>query len=417
MKIRNLNVMFELNNFKISFFLAWKSISKGSKGTIALTILIMALAYINLVFVSSILLGIISTMDTQAVNNQLANIVIEPEEDETYIKQAKSLQTKVNTVPGVIGSSAHYAASAVFSFDKDKDGENIKTGSYVLKSINPAEEIKTTNVYKAMVAGEYLKEIDRDKIIIGKEISGKYGSSFENQALGVDIGDKIILNFKNGIKREYEIKGIFATKFIDADLMAFVTKKEMESILGLNDQASEIIVKTRDTGNESKYIKEFRELGISKEKIKPWRDYMGMSESLSDSLGIIRLIISGIGLIVAGITIFIVIFISVTNKKKQIGILKAIGIEEKVIIKSYVIQAIFYAVLGVGMGLTFTYFAMIPYFLKNPLEFPMGPVSLAASLEDLLINSFSLIAAAMVAGFFPSYRVVKQDIVKTIWGA
>lgn len=409
--------MFGFNNFRISFFLAWKSISKGNKGTLALTILIMALAYVNLVFISSILLGILDTMNRQAINNQVANIVIEPEEDETYIKQTKSIQAKVNSVPGVMGSSARYVVGAVFSFDEDKDGKNINTGSYTIKSIVPEDEMRTTITHKRIAAGEYLKESDRDKIILGKEISGGFGASMENQSLGVKVGNKINLSFKNGITREYTIKGIFDAKNIDSDMTAFVTKKEMESILGLSDRASEIIIKTKDTGNEGNYIKEFREIGIAKEKIKTWKEYMGMVEGLSDSLGVIRIIISTIGLVVAGITIFIVIFISVTNKKKQIGILKAIGIEEKVIIKSYVIQAIFYAVLGVGMGLAFTYFAMIPYFLKNPLEFPMGPVSLAASLEDLLINSFSLIAAAMVAGFFPSYRVVKQDIVKTIWGA
>ncbi|MFA6097320.1 MAG: FtsX-like permease family protein [Candidatus Paceibacterota bacterium] len=409
--------MMGLNNLKISFFLAKKSITKGNKSTIALTILIMALAYINLVFISSILMGIIDTMNRQAINNQVANIVIEPEKDETYIKQVRAVLTKVNSVPGVIGSSAHYATGAVFSFDENKDGENINTGSFAVKSIDPADEKKTTIIYKGIVSGSYLDENDRNKIILGKEIAGGFGASMENQALGVKVGDKIELSFKNGIKREYEIKGVFDAKNIDSDLMAFITRKEMESILNLNDRATEIIVKTRDTGNEEKYIRQFRDLGLTKEEIKPWKDYMGMVDSLSDSLGVIRIIISIIGLVVAGITIFIVIFISVINKRKQIGILRAIGIEEKIIIRSYVIQAMFYAILGVGMGLFLTYFFLIPYFEKNPLDFPMGPVGLVATFNDLAINSLSLIAAAIVAGFIPSWQATREDIVKAIWGA
>ncbi len=408
--------MFNANDFKISFFLAKKSIVKGNKSTLALTILIMALAYINLVFVSSILMGIIDTMNKQAINNQVANIVIEPEEDETYIKQVKAIRAKVNSVPGVVGSSAHYVVGAVFSFDEDKDGENINTGSYAVKSIVPEDEMRTTIIYKGMVAGEYLKESDRDKIILGKEIAGGYGGGMENNALDVEVGDKIDLSFKNGVIREYTIKGIFDAKNIDSDLMAFITKKEMESVLGLNDRASEIIIKTKDTGNEEKYIKKFRELGIKKEEIKPWGDYMGMVDSLSDSLSVIRIIISVIGLVVAGITIFIVIFISVINKKKQIGILKAIGIEESIIVKSYIIQAIFYAVLGVGAGLFITYFALIPYFIDNPLNFPMGPVSLVATSTDLVFNSLSLVMAAIIAGFIPSWQVARESIVKSIWG-
>jgi len=409
--------MLNINDLKISFFLARKSIVKGNKSTIVLTILIMALAYINLVFISSILMGILKTMDTQAVNNQFANIVIEPEEDETYIKQVKSIQTKIDSIPGVIGSSAHYVVGAVFSFDKNKDGKNVKTQSYQLKSIAPEEEMRTTDIYKNMVAGSYLDESDRDKILIGREVSGKYGSNFENQALGADVGDKITLSFKNGIQREYEIKGIFFSKYIDADMMAFVTKKEMESVLNLNDRASEIIIRTNDSGDEGRYINEIRKLGIIKEKIKPWQDYMGMSKSISESLGTIRFMVSLIGLVVAGITIFIVIFISVVNKKKQIGILKAIGMNENIIIKSYIIQALFYAICGVGMGLMITYFIIIPYFENNPLDFPMGPVSLVATFEDHAINTFSLMTAAIIAGFIPSWQVTREDIVKAIWGA
>jgi len=409
--------MFNFNSLRISFFLAKKSISKGNKSTIALTILIMALAYINLVFISSILMGILRTMDTQAVNNQFANIVIEPEEDETYIKQVRSIQAKINSIPGVIGSSAHYTGGAVFSFDKDKDGKNVKSQSFQFKSISPDEESKVTDISKSVTIGNYLEESDRDKILIGKEISGKYGSNMESVSLGADVGDKITLTFKNGVQREYEVKGIFMSKYIDTDIIAFITKKEMESVLNQSDRASEIIVKIKDTGNETHYINEIRKLGITKEKIKPWQDYMGMSKSLSESLSTIRFMISMIGLVVAGITIFIVIFISVINKKKQIGILKAIGMEEKIIIKSYVIQALFYSVCGVGMGLLITYFTIIPYFEKNPLDFPMGPVSLVATSQDLAVNMFSLIIAAIIAGFIPAWQVTKEDIVKAIWGA
>ncbi len=408
--------MFKLNNLKTSFFLARKSIQHGNKGTIILTILIMALAYINLVFISSILMGIIDTMNKQAINNQVANIVIEPEKDETYIKQVKSILAKINSVPGVVGSSAHYTVGSVFSFDENNDGENVNTGSYVIKSISPKDEMKTTIIHKKIVAGEYLDENDRNKIIIGKEISGGFGGGLENQSLGVKVGNKIELSFKNGIKREYEVKGIFDSKNIDSDLMAFVTKKEMESILSISDGASEIIVKTKETGREIEYIKKFRELGIVKEEIKSWREYMGMVDSLSNSLGVIRIIISAIGLVVAGITIFIVIFINVVNKRKQIGILKAVGIEEDIIVNSYMIQAIFYAILGVGTGLAIAYFLIMPYFANNPLDFPMGPVSLVATSRDLAINSLSLIAAAIIAGFLPSWKVAKEDIVKSVWG-
>jgi putative ABC transport system permease protein len=269
-----------------------------------------------------------------------------------------------------------------------------------------------------MVSGKYLEKNDRDKIILGREVSGGYGAAFENEGLGgVDTGDKIDVIFGNGIKREYEIKGIFSTKNIGCDQLAFITQKEMESVLGRYNMASEIIVKIEDTGQEQKYIKEFRELGIVKEEIKPWTEYMGFTASITESFDMISIMLGAIGAIVAGITIFIVIYVSVVNRKKQIGILKAIGMRERIIVRSYILQALFYAILGIGAGLILIYFLIVPYFIKNPLDFPMGWVSLAVTQNNLIISSISLIAAAIIGGFIPSRRGAKESIIDAIWGS
>ena len=69
-------------NLKTSFFLAFTSIKRGNKGTLAMTILIMTLAYINLVFISSVFGGIVEAINTQSIDNLYSNIVIEPAIDE-----------------------------------------------------------------------------------------------------------------------------------------------------------------------------------------------------------------------------------------------------------------------------------------------------------------------------------------------
>lgn len=407
-----------LKSRKISFFLAYKSITRGSKGTLALTILIMALAFINLIFISSIFLGIITTMNKGAIENMFGNIMVEPEKDEDYIKQVKSIQGKINAVPGVIGSSPHYVMGAIISYDKNKDGRDIKSGTWPVKSINIEDEKRVTKIHQAMVAGEYLEKTDRNKIILGKEISGGYGSMEEFRNLkGVKVGDEVKVVFSNGIQREYKVKGIFNTKFIGADEMALVTEKEMESVLGAHNMASEIVVKIEQTGQEDKYIKEFRRMGIVKEEIKPWTELMGFSASVTKSFDMISLILGMIGSVVAGITIFIVIFVNVVNRRKQIGILKAIGMQEETIIRSYILQALFYAILGIGLGLILIYFLIIPYFIKNPLDFPMGWVSLAVTKNNIITSCVSLIIAAIIGGFIPSRRGARESILKAIWGA
>ncbi|MCK5510623.1 hypothetical protein KAI65_03720 [Candidatus Parcubacteria bacterium] len=74
------------DNIKISIFLAYKSIIRGNKGTLFLTIFIMTLAFVNLIFISSIFQGMILAVNEQSINNLYGNVVIEPEKDEPYIK-------------------------------------------------------------------------------------------------------------------------------------------------------------------------------------------------------------------------------------------------------------------------------------------------------------------------------------------
>jgi len=401
---------------KISFFLAYKSITRGSKGTSALIILIMTLAFVNLIFISSIFLGLITALNKGALEYELGNIIIGPEEDETYIKRVEDIKILVDGTPGVIGSSAHYVTAAMFSYDEDNDGKGIKSGTWVIKSICPDDEEQVTKIHEAMVAGEYLDKSDRHKIILGKEISGGYGCTEEHKSLKVSVGDEIKVAFSNGVQREYEVKGIFNTRFIDTDMFALITEKEMESVLGVRNRASEIIVKIDHTGEEASYIEEFRRIGLLKEDIRPWTEELGFMATISESFDMISFILGAIGSVVAGTSIFIVIYVNVVNRRRQIGILKAIGMREQIIVNSYILQALFYAISGVGLGLALVYYLLIPYFAANPLDIAFGRVSLAVTENALIISGLSLIVAAIVGGFIPSWRAARESILKAIWG-
>jgi putative ABC transport system permease protein len=130
----------------------------------------------------------------------------------------------------------------------------------------------------------------------------------------------------------------------------------------------------------------------------------------------ISIILGAIGTVVAGVTIFIIIFVSIVNKRKQIGILKAIGMKESTIILSFVMQAIFYAVIGIIFGVSIILFLIRPFFINNPLDFPVGWVSLKITFNIIRISNISLVIAALIGGFIPAFRGTKESILDTIWG-
>ncbi len=405
-----------MDKLNTALFLAYKAIVRGNIGTTILTISVMVLAFVNLLFLSSILLGLVNTMNRQGVDNLYANIVIEPDSEDKMISNASRVMTTVNGVPGVIGSSRHYKIGGFFTFDRNKNNQEVKSGQYSVISIDPNKEKKITNINKSIVYGNYLEENDRNKIVIGKDLAGGKSGSFEKDSLGgINVGEEVTVSFENGVTRVYEVKGIFNSKFVQSDKAAFITNDEMESILGIANAAHEIIVKTEDGVAESYYIEKFSSMGI-KEDIYPWTDYMGMTESFSKSFTLIRTLLSAIALLVAGITIYIVIYINVLNNKKQIGILRAIGIDKKIIIISYTVQALFYAISGIVIGLVALNLILVPYFQVHPLEFPVGDVHLEIVQTELVLSAVSLTIAGFISGFLPTRQITNKTILDSIWG-
>jgi putative ABC transport system permease protein len=394
---------------KVSAFLAYKSIAKGNKGTTLLTILIMALAFVNLMFMSSLFAGLTDASENQVIEALYSNIVIEPKDEEIYIKDPDSILTKVDSVPGVLGTSAQYITASTITHEE-------KSGAWTVRSVNPDDEIMVSSVPELMITGEYLSKYDRGEIVIGKEIAGGHGGSLEHLSLGgVVVGDTLEVAFKNGVRREYRIKGIFDTNFIQSNQLAYITEKEMESVLGTSDMASQILVKTEGKGGEDKYVEQFTMLGVH-EDVKTWSVYAGIVATITQSFNAINALISVIGFFVAGITIFIVIYVSTVSKRRQMGILRAIGIKESIIVRSYVFQAIFYALCGCIAGLMVMFTILVPYYTMHPLVFPMGDVTLVIEQKNAITRGVGLIAAAMVAGFIPSWRAVRETILDAIWG-
>ena len=398
-----------LSNLRVSLFLAYKSITKGNKGTLILTIFILSLVFVNLFFIASLFLGLTDTMGNQVINTLYSNVVIEPKKDEKYISDIHSLEQKIRSIPGVEGISAQYVTSATLSY-KDK------SGAWSVRSVNPDNAMTVTTIHNFMIDGEYLSKLDTNEIILGKEIPGGYGGDQEQLSLGgVRVGDSIDVLFNNGIKKSYRVKGVFDVTFTQANNIAYISQREMESVFGLEDKASQILIKTKDRGNEERYVKQLLELGI-KENIKPWTIYAASIKNITRSFDMISMLISAIGLFVASVTIFIIIYVSTISKRRQIGILRAVGIKESIVIYSYIFQALFIVICGTVIGLFFMFFVLKPWFVGHPLKFPVGFVSLLILPENILINAISLIAVALIAGFVPSWIAVRETIIDAIWG-
>lgn len=406
-------------DLKVALFLGFKSIVNGHKGTIVLMIFILSLAFVNLIFVASILNGITDTINNQLINNSVANIVIDPQEEPTrkdYILNAKELRQSIEYLPGVVATAGRYRLTATFSYDKDKDGD-FKYGTWEVIGVDPQEEPLVTGISDNIIAGRYLEGRGSGDIVLGSDIAGGYGAVEEFKSLGgVGVGEKVRLDFGNGSTREYTVQGISRVRFILIDQIAYITKKEAQSILRVSDnKVSQILVKIDKTGNEDFYIEKIKEMAPNL-KVRKWTEYTSIVGDLTKSFDLIAAMISVIGLAVAAVTIFILIYVNAINKRRQIGILKAIGIKENIIVISYILQAVFYAIFGIVFGSIIMFYIIEPYFINNPLAFPIGDITLAIKEFQVFQGIFGLLAAAFVAGLIPAWRAARENILKAIWG-
>ncbi len=404
---------------KVALFLGYKSIAKGNRATLALMIFIMSLAFVNLVFISSILNGIVVAINKQVKTNLVSNIVIEPQEEpvkkDSIIHQGE-LRRQIESLPGVVKTVRHYKLAGTAAYDKEKNGK-FEFASTEIIGIDPEEERQMTEVAQSIVDGRYLEGLGSGEIILGSELAGGYGGGEELTSLGgVKVGEKVRVTFSNGLSRDYRVRGIFKVNFDFADRQAFITSKEAESVLSVYDNASQILVKVTNDNADDQIISEIKKIAPNL-RVRKWNEYVGALAGVTKSFDSITLVISAIGLAVAAITIFILIYVNVVHKRRQIGILKAIGIKQSIIIYSYIMQALFYAICGVIIGSILIFYLIGPYFAEYPLDLPIVRTSLALDTTRVIYSITGLILAAFIAGLIPSWRGAKENILSAIWGA
>jgi putative ABC transport system permease protein len=190
----------------------------------------------------------------------------------------------------------------------------------------------------------------------------------------------------------------------------------MRDVLHLPDQATQILVRTSQSGQEDLYLNRLMEYGIQ-ERIRTYQEKnQEILNQVVTSFSIINAISSGVSLVIAVVVIFIVVFINTINKRRQIGILKAIGINKRVIVYSYVIQVIILATCGTVIGLLMS--VLLIYFLTiRPLVFPGGPVYPVVDLVSIIRSIISIYLVSLISGFIPSYNTANEPILEAIRGA
>jgi len=392
---------------KVAFLLALRSLQRGSRSSVVLTVLIIAMCFANMVFLPGLFNGIGQSITKQVVDYEIGNVLVTPKSGDKYVMDLDATLDLINGMPGVERATPHLSKGATLKYRQRMLGVSVR-------AISPNDEKYVSPLYTKMVAGSYLGDGDTGEVIIGKPVAGdatiKEEDEFQASLGGVRVGDSITIEFANGYTRDYRIKGIYSTGWSSADNTVYVTMSDMQLVEGKPvDYADYITVKTKP-GYSEKFVKdELQQYGVS-QKVQTTADLMAKSMGKAlQSFAIINMVSLIVGIIITSVVLFIVITIKTLNSRRQIGILKAIGVDKEVIMHNYGFQVIIMAVMGIFFGILLTSL-MAVYLTAHPIVTPEWSATLYLTPMDYITNSLILFLASIVAGYVPAYQVSREDI-------
>lgn len=401
-----------IDDIRVGALIASSSIKRGNKKTLIFIVFVLSLIFMNLVFLPSMIGGMTVLFTGIMQDYPYGDIVIEPTGDNTYINNADNVLQKVRAVEGVRAATKRLDVGASIEHNQNVVGVTI-TG------VIPTEEYEISQYPYIIKEGDFLGELSRDEIIIGSIISGTsttFGEIYDD--LGeTRVGSLVDVTYSNGVKRTYKVKGIMEGNFELVDLNAMVHYKEIEDVYGLDKgKATSVVVRIDEPGTEDEMKAKIREAGVN-EQVFTWAD---KSETLIrqalQSLGAIDVMSKFVGLIVGAALILIIIYINILNRKKEIGILKAVGITPRSIVLSYAFLSMFYVSMGIFAGLIL-YLSLMFYFQANPVTF-YETMQIRPQIDVMLViqSIVTMLTLSVIAGTLPAWSVSKESILKAIWG-
>ncbi len=410
-------------NARIGFFLATRQLRRASIWTTGLIVFVMVLTFLNLVVVSGILVGLIQGAVDATREKYTSDVMVSALSDKEYIENTGNVLAILDQIPEIEAYTPRYRAGALLeaNYKTRRDDEKPNTASAQLIGVDPHDEDAVTGIRDSVIEGSFIEPGDYDQVVLGHYLLKQY-IPIESPAFtsleDVGVGSKIRIKVGD-VTKEVVVKGILKTKVDEVSLSAFMPDSQMRSLVGRTDgNVAEIAIAVKDSADPAAVRDRLLLYGVGDvARVQTFED--AQPKFLKDMIatfGMLGTAFSSIGLAVAAITIFIVIFINAVTRRKFIGILKGIGVTGEAIQFSYVFQSIFYAVVGSLIGFLLLYGVLSPVIAAHPIDFPFSDGILVAPLGETVARIGLLVLVTLFAGYVPSRMIVRKNTLSSILG-
>jgi len=373
---------------------------KSGKGQTLLIVLGIAIGVSVQVFLGSLIGGLQKSLINTTVGNSSHITILSTTDDKlikdynwilSYIASKDSRIIKISPVldqPGFI--------------NRDK-----KSDSILIRGVIFQEADKIYDIKSRLIEGNLPKK--DFEVVIGKDLQ---------QDLNVKTGDKIVVTIPSGARQQFMISGIFDLKVQSLNKNWFLTNlNSAQSLLGQNGKITSIEMQVDESqvliaDEISKSLSGLNAKGNL--KITNWKEQNEQLLSGLNGQSVSSYMIQLFVIISVVLGIASVLAISVMQKSKQIGILKAMGIRNSQASRIFFYQGLILGVLGgilgivLGFGLSYSF----TFFARNPDGTPI--VALAIDPAFFALSFVIAVTASSLAALVPARKSSRLDPIEVI---
>ena len=297
----------------------------------------------------------------------------------------------VSTIPRLIRiTTVEYNRQAQFIF----------TGSMPANA--ESLEFMYTTFQMNVASGRLLKASDRNVVLLGSDIAKEIRAGTHLKIQG----------------KEFEVIGILEPMGnVQFNQAIFMPEEDLKDILNIDDEIDILIVKIADLKRSEEIAAEItRKMRKDRHEKEGEEDFAvqtpaALLSSVGTILTIINIVVAGIAaiaLLIGAIGVSNTMFTSVVERRREIGVMKAVGARNKDILTLFLIESgllgLIGGILGVLLGVVFAYVA------SAAANFALGATLLQASFSLPLMISAVLFTffLGIIAGTIPALQASRM---------
>lgn len=194
---------------------------------------------------------------------------------------------------------------------------------------------------------------------------------------------------------------------------------------GIHQKSISIAIKIRDINQMDEFREEIRGIMRSIRNLKPWQEddfSINETKTFEDVISKFRLYVWGIGIgmtilsfIVGIIGIMNIMFVSVAERTKEIGIRKAVGAKRRSILFQFLVESASLCLFGAISSIIFCSLIVLLIATFLPKIVPeAGFLSTTIPFDFILIASIVAIFVGILAGILPAIRAARIDPIESL---